>query len=536
MNAITYINGMVRLQVNGWFKGMQPMDIMIRTIIYTMGVVYVRKLYRERREIPAIVTRWFIQVAKRLPGVGAKIEEENKKNLDAIVDGLRKPVAGYPSFLALSQGGMEAEKVVELMREMKQVELPSEEEARVSGTIYMSDNHIVDLISDVYRIFCMNNTLHPDVFPTTRKFEAEVVRMTLEMMRAGEEATGAMTSGGTESILMALKSYRDRRPDIRYPEIVAPLSAHVAFNKGCHYFGIKLVHADLDHNYKANIASMESKINSNTIALVGSAVSFPQGVCDDIPAINELAKKYKLPLHIDACLGGFVLAFARRLPVYQDRIPAFDFSLSNVTSMSCDMHKYGMTPKGTSCILFKNRDYARTMFFTSSSWPGGFYASPTIGGSKPGGLIASAWAVMVHMGLDGYMESTKQVMQAAEEIKDGLAAIPGIRVLVKDLVFPIVAFDATTFDIYCLLDALPHWSLNILQNPNCIHICVTPRHASSQAVGLFVKEVREAVEKIVADPSKFNKSAPFYGAATKIPDRGVVDDFLRDYVQGSLEP
>jgi sphinganine-1-phosphate aldolase len=361
--------------------------------------------------------------------------------------------------------------------------------------------------------------------------------MTVSMMNGTAETVGAVTSGGTESIIMALKAYRDRtrvlRPDVRTPEILAPLSVHPAFDKGCQYFGMKLVHVPLGADFKVDLKAMRKAITPNTILLVGSTPSYPHGMIDPIPEIAALAREFDLPLHVDACLGGFLLPWMKKLG-YPD-IPVFDFTLNEVTSMSADTHKYGYASKGTSVVMFRNKDLRKYMYFVQPDWTGGMYASPTMAGSRPGGLVAACYASLVTIGEEGFLKASDSIAKAAQKIAKGLREIPGLY-LIGDPKAQVVAFGSSDFDIFKLMDALKKngWVLNALQRPNSLHICVTQRHVD--VADDFVRDVREAVEQLKKNPSLFgNGGAAVYGLAAALPERTIVGDIVTGVLDAMLK-
>ncbi|KAJ1555603.1 hypothetical protein HK096_002010, partial [Nowakowskiella sp. JEL0078] len=251
--------------------------------------------------------------------------------------------------------------------------------------------------------------------------EAEIVSMVLSMYNAPEGACGNVTSGGTESLLLAVKAYRDYARDkrgITEPEMVLPITIHAAFDKAAHYFGIKIISIPWDPiTGKVNIEKMAASITRNTILLAGSAPNFPHGIIDDIPAIAKLARKHQLPLHVDACLGGFLIPFMEKAGF---NLPhKFDFRVDGVTSISVDPHKYGFTPKGCSVLLFKEKELRHSMYYLSTDWPGGIYATPTLAGTRSGALIATCWTSMLHFGEEGYIESTRNIIDISYKIRDG---------------------------------------------------------------------------------------------------------------------
>jgi len=345
-----------------------------------------------------------------------------------------------------------------------------------------------------------------------------------------DEICGTVTSGGTESILLAMKTYRDwarEKSGIMAPEMVLPSSAHAAFDKAAQYFGIKIVRVPVGTDFRADVAAMKEAITDNTVVVVGSAPSFPHGVIDPIEELSELARERGTGFHTDACLGGFLLPWAERLGY---KVPPFDFRLPGVTSVSVDTHKYGYAPKGTSVILYRGWELRRFQYFKVTDWSGGLYVSPTIAGSRPGGLIAACWAAMVSMGESGYLEAARRILQAADEIKAGISSIAELHILGEPLWN--IAFSSDTLDIYRVMDFMSGrgWSLNPLQRPPAVHICVTLRHAQAGVAERFIQDLRAAVEHVKKNPQQEGGMAPIYGMAATIPDRKVVAELLDGYL------
>lgn len=361
--------------------------------------------------------------------------------------------------------------------------------------------------------------------------EAEVVAMTVELFngKAGTHC-GTMTSGGTESILMAMKAYRDYAKQTRGvadPELICPVTAHAAFDKACNYFGIKLVHVPVDPvTFRADVKAMTAKINKNTIALVCSAPCYAQGVVDPVEELATVAKARNLPLHVDCCLGSFLIASAAAAG---HKLPLFDFRVDGVTSISADPHKYGFAPKGSSVIMYSEAKYRHAQYFVAPEWTGGIYASPSIAGSRGGAAIAGCWATMLHLGKGGYVQQSQKILQAAAKIAEGVKAIPEIQLYGKpDL--SVVCFGPrkeSKINIFNVGDAMSDkgWNLNTLQNPSCIHICVTAANAGRAEE--FLSDLAAAVHEVMtAPPGKYKDgSGAIYGLAASIPDKSLVNWF-----------
>lgn len=467
-----------------------------------------------------------------LPSVRDTIQKEYAQVMEELEPAVKPYRETFPSFSCLPAAGLDRGEV---LREMEA--LRSREEARwkdgfVSGGVYHGDDEHVDFLSRVYAIHSQSNPLHADVWPSAAKFEAEIVAMTAGMLGAGPsgEICGTVTSGGTESILLAMKTYRDRaRATRRFirPEVIAPSTAHPAFDKAAHYFGFRLTRIPVGPDFRADVGATRRAINRHTIALVGSAPSFPHGVVDPIEALSELARRRGIGFHTDACLGGFVLPWAEKLG---HRIPGFDFRLPGVTSMSADTHKYGYAAKGTSVVLYRGEELRRHQYFAATDWPGGLYFSPTIAGSRPGGLSAACWASMVAMGEQGYVEATRRILEAASTVKRGIEEIPELRLMGDPLW--IIAFTSELLDIYRVMDFLTGrgWNLNGLHRPPGVHLALTLRHARPGIPERFIADLRDAVEHVKADPDARGGMAPVYGMAATLPFRGVVAELLKRYM------
>jgi sphinganine-1-phosphate aldolase len=420
-------------------------------------------------------------------------------------------------------------------------ERPRWRDGLASGAVYHGGDDHVEFLSRVYAATSQVNPLHADLWPSGAKFEAEIVAMTAAMLGGddpGRQIVGTVTSGGTESILLAMRAYRDRararvRGRVTRPEVVAPTTAHVAFDKAAQCFGIKLVRVPVGADYRADVAAMRRAVTRRTVALVGSAPTFPHGVIDPIEELAAVAAERGIGFHTDACLGGFVLPWARRLGY---DVPPFDFSVPGVTSMSADTHKFGYAAKGTSVVLYRGAELRWHQYFTATEWPGGLYFSPTLAGSRPGGLSAACWAAMVATGEDGYLEATGRVLETGAAIRDGIAAIPQLRVLGDPLW--VVAFASDTVDVYRVLERMTRrgWSLNGLHRPAAVHLCVTLRHTRPGVAERFLADLRASVAEALSQPTDDRGLAPVYGLAATLPFRGMVRDLLKKYIDVLYRP
>jgi sphinganine-1-phosphate aldolase len=468
-----------------------------------------------------------------IPPIRSKLEEQ----FDGVMGELESTVKPYkhqfPVYSRIPQVACERAGIIGELEELRRKEETRWKEGFVSGAVYHGDEGHINFLNEVYAINSQSNPLHSDVWPSTAKFEAEIVAMTANMLGAAQtndEICGTVSSGGTESILLAMKTYRDRareRQGITAPEMIIPSSAHAAFDKAAQYFNIKPVRIPVGADYRADVDSTRRAITKNTIVLVGSTPCFPHGVIDPIAELSELARARGIGFHTDACLGGFVLPWAEKLG---HDVPPYDFRLPGVTSMSADTHKYGYAPKGTSVVLYRGRELRRYQYYTVTDWPGGIYFSPTFAGSRPGALSAGAWAALLSIGEQGYLEATKKILETAAVIKTGIAEIRGLHILGDPLW--VIAFASEELDIYKVMDrmAKKQWSLNGLHKPPALHICVTLRHTQPGVADRFIIDLREAVEYVRANPGAEGGMAPVYGMAATVPLRGLVSDLLKRYI------
>jgi glutamate/tyrosine decarboxylase-like PLP-dependent enzyme len=470
---------------------------------------------------------------KQLPPVQRAIEAETGSVLDGLEESLKPYRTEFPGCARLPAAGRDRAEVLRQMETLQAREQARWKDGFVSGAVYHGDEAHIDFLNRVYALNSQSNPLHADLWPSTTKYEAEIVSMTAQMLGAAEapdEICGTVTSGGTESILLAMKTYRDWARETRgihRPEIVIPVTAHAAFDKAAQYFNIRPVRVPVGPDCRADVAAARRAVTANTIVLVGSAPSFPHGAIDPIADLSELARERGLGFHTDACLGGFVLPWAERLGY---PVPPFDFRLPGVTSMSVDTHKYGYAAKGTSVVLYRGQALRRFQYYTIADWPGGLYFSPTLAGSRPGALSAACWAALVSLGEQGYLEATRRILEAAAVIKRGLAEIPDLRLLGDPLW--VIAFASDTLDVYRVLEVMAQrgWALNGLHHPPAVHLCVTLRHAQPGVPERFVADVREAVAHVRQHPDEPGRLAPVYGLAATLPLRGVIGDLLKRYL------
>ncbi|MCA9534635.1 MAG: aspartate aminotransferase family protein [Myxococcales bacterium] len=416
---------------------------------------------------------------------------------------------------------------------------------RTWSLVYSAGDEHSAFLKQAHNLFFSENGLNPMAFKSLKRFETDTVAALVKLLHGPETAVGTLNSGGTESILLAMHTYRERsrrtKPWVRTPEVVLPTTAHPAFDKAAHYFGIRLRKAPIGPDFRVDVAALRRLINRNTAAVVVSAPHYCQGVVDPVEEVAAITRAKSIPLHVDACVGGLMLPWVERLgwPV-----PLWDFRVDGVTSISADLHKYGYAAKGASVVLYRSMDYLKDQFFVATDWPGGVYASANIPGTRPGGPIAAAWATLMAIGEDGYLELTRQALDVREKLIAGVRATPGVHVM-GEPVGTLVTFgsdDEKALPIFAVADLLAEkgWHLDRHQNPNCIH--ATCSAGNVQSVDEFVEDMQWAVSEVRANPALAEQGdAAMYGMMAKVPARGLVKYTVRRvmeamYAPGAVEP
>ncbi len=447
----------------------------------------------------------------------------------------------YPVNRGLPAKGRPREEILEELRGIAKQEDQVWEGGRISGTMYCGDHDHYDFQTEAFGLFAHVNVLQRDICPSATRFEGEIIAMALDLFHAeavtDTEPAGLVTSGGTGSILHAVLAYREFAAQTRgvtRPNLVKPETAHPAFDKACHLFGVEVRTVPVDPDTTTVVpGTMAAQIDDQTIAIVGSACNYPYGTVDPIEALGALALERGVGLHVDGCLGGFILPFGQELGY---DIPLFDFRVPGVTSISADTHKYGYALKGTSTCLFRDKAIRNSQYFVLTGWTGGKYFSPGIEGSRSGGLIASAWASMVHLGREGYLGYAKQIFEAAEAMKDAVRSHPELRLMGS----PTFCFSFTSdaFDIYHVNDAMrpKGWRFNGQQYPNAIHMATTRPQTQPGVVEAFAVDLAEAVatakEKHAAGEAAFSSSI-YGGVAGGLTDEA--DELIRSIMTGLLD-
>jgi len=443
--------------------------------------------------------------------------------------------------------GLGADAVIRELESIARTEDGAWADGRCSGTIYCGDRAVYDLSAQAFGRFSYVNVLQRDMCPSQTRFESEIIAMTLDMLHGeaararGLEPCGVIGSGGSESILSAIYAHREwgrAEKGVGAPEMILPETAHVAFDKGAHYFGVKVIPAPVDpQTTLVDVEFVRKHINRNTVLLVGSAGNYPYGTIDPIGALSDLAVDHGIGLHVDGCLGGFILPWGEQLGY---DIPPFDFRHPGVTTISADTHKYGYGPKGTSVLLFRDKPLRRHLYYVRPDWKGGMYVSPGMGGSRSGGLIAATWAVMVALGRQGYLDKARKIFETAFAMQADVRKQPALRMMGS----PSFCFSFTSdaFDIYHVNDAMKKrgWRFNGQQYPSAIHMCVTGPQTQPGVVERFGSDLAAAVAYAQAPDQPVPRSGALYGGqGTRTTAKDVDMDRLRQvlmrYIDSTLE-
>jgi sphinganine-1-phosphate aldolase len=431
----------------------------------------------------------------------------------------------------IPERGLPREEVLAQLDEMARAEDAFWETGKCSGTMYCGDHEHYDFMTEAFGKFAHVNALQRDMCPSQTRFEGEIIAMTLDMLHAeaveGTEPVGLVTTGGTGSILHAMLAYRDharQQRDVRTPNVIKPETAHPAFDKACHLFDIEVRRAPTDpETTLVDVGWVADHIDDNTIAMIGSAPNYGYGTIDPLEELSQLALDRNVGLHVDGCLGGFLLPWGQQLGY---DIPVFDFRLPGVTTISADTHKYGYAFKGTSVLAFRDKALRNSQYFFLTDWTGGKYCSPGMEGSRSGGLLAATWSAMVTMGKDGYQKYAKAIFEAAYEMQRTVASHSELRLMGK----PTFCFSFTSdaFDIYHVNDFMRTrgWRFNGQQYPNSIHMAVTRPQTQPGVVEAFTADLDEAVQYAREHKDEQPKSGSIYGG---IPGgmTSEADEFIR---------
>jgi glutamate/tyrosine decarboxylase-like PLP-dependent enzyme len=371
-------------------------------------------------------------------------------------------------------------------------------QAGPGGPVYFAGEELLELSKEAYTDFYLDNALYREVFPSATRFEREIIGMVSKLFH-NDEAVGNVTSGGTESILLAVKAARDRaraeRPEVTAPEIVAPQTAHPAFSKAAHLFGLTMKRTPLTPDYRVDLDAYRAAISPNTVLMVGSAPDYPYGTLDPIPEMAALAAEGDINFHTDACVGGFFLPFLEQLG---EELRSWDFRVPGVTSISADLHKFGFAPRGNSSITWRDEEHYRYQPFEFDDWPSGSYRTGHLGGSRGSGGIAATWATLNFLGATGYRDAVERAMGVIRRVADGVRSIADFEIVGKP-VMAIFSYTSPTLDMYAVAEGMKQrgWRSSMGKTPPSIHIMIFNALATPW-IDDYLRDLREVADLVRA--------------------------------------
>lgn len=464
-----------------------------------------------------------IDILRLIPSIDKKVRDKLKDTQLTIQEDINKVDTEYQIVTKLENSKSE-EEIQNKIKTMKTIEWKN---GKISGIVYHGEDKYRDFLLSIFKKYAWSNPLHPDLFPEVRNMEIDIINMTIDMFHGDKSCCGNATYGGTESILLACKTYRDwgfQKKGITKPNIVILESGHAAFNKAGDYFGIeiKTVPIDLDTG-TAELTKIKQYVDWNTVCIVGSAPSYAHGIIDDIYLIAEYADSKNIGFHLDCCMGGFLVPF-----LYD----SLGFNLKGVTSISADTHKYGYTFKGSSVILYKNMELKNFQHFSKVDWNGGIYATPTLMGSKSGALIATTWAAMLYHGKNKYTQIAEKIQKITLTIIDKTSTIKGIKIIGQPYL-NIIAYKSDGVDIYQVASKMKEkgWDLSIMQNPASFHICITKLHINNDLADNFANSLKNSVLLVQQENNpELKGTVAIYGMASTINQPSLVQEVTNSYL------
>lgn len=414
--------------------------------------------------------------------------------------------------MKLPEKGQSKEEIAKRLESFKEHDVDWRS-GRVFGYVFDPGKEAMEVGKQAYMQFLTENALDFTSFPSLFNFEKELVEMAVTHLNGGPEAVGNFTNGGTESIILAVKSARDYarkyRPEIQQPEMILPITAHAAFHKAARYLNVKIVPTGVDTEFRADVNEIQKAITPNTILIVGSAPSYAHGVIDPIAKMAAVAKEHKILFHTDACVGGFMLPFFKQLG---EPVPAFDFSVPGVTSISMDLHKYAYAHKGASLILYRDRELRKHQIFACSHWTGYTIINNAVLSSRSGGPMAAAYAVLNFLGEAGYLAIARRKIAATKRLLEGIAGHKDLRLMAKPD-FCMFSFTSDTISVFHLIDQMnaKGWYIQpaLSYGPSKHNIHLSINNSNVEWVEAFLKDLYETIETV--RPIKFGEM----GAALK---------------------
>lgn len=481
-------------------------------IFFLFIILYYRNLFNKRNLIDFLL---------KLPYIGQYIKNEMNKNTLLLQDDLNKEQQFTKTF---PNSPNNYDNIITTLNDSEK----EYDDDKISGIVYYKDPQYNSALQKLYSRYSQENPLHPNIFPHIRQMEIEVINMMSNLYGGDEKCCGNITYGGTESLLLACYTYREYgrlKRGITNPNIVAPESIHPAFDKACHYFGIKLKKVPLDSEYTVSSYTISKYIDRNTVMVAASAPNYAHGIIDPIKDIGNVCYEKGVGFHVDCCMGGFLVPFINSQITNQ-----VSFRTKGITSISMDSHKYGYCHKGSSILLMKDNNLKKFQHYINTSWHGGIYCTPTLMGSKSGGLIATVWGAINMNGKERYTQYAKEIVDNLELIKEAFKDNKNIQVI-GNPTLNIIAFKSNTMNIYHVINEMKKkkWDLSILQNPNAFHLCITRCH-NKEVINKFIDDLNYSIEKSLNNPEKLSGTLALYGSSSSIENSLFTDDLVSNFV------
>ena len=497
-------------------------------IFFGIFLIFIYYLIKLILNCFASIINFFINIRENIILLAVKLPSQKRKLIETkkvINEEFKKMFKKHFQKIEFYDNKQDYTKVLLKMQKNFSGDNTKIKSGKLTGSVYCVDDQIKYIAGEATKTFLYSNLLHPDIYHYTRYIESELINLGVQLFNGGKDACGLTTNGGTMSILNAVYSYvnRGRKLGIKNPEIIISITAHCAFEKACEVFGVKCIKIPLDKKtYQINLNLVEKNISKNTIMLVGSFPNFPHCLTDDIEKLSQLGLKYKIPLHVDCCLGGFLVAFYDRAGITD--IPKFDFRLPGVTSISADLHKYGLCPKGISLLMFSKHEYRRNSFFIYPRWPGGVYITPGFEGSRTGALIAASFAILTSMGKEFYANNAKRLYDVVKKVKEFINNECNLIEVIGDPFICGVSFTGKYIPFFYDKLSEKGFAVNFLNSPSGIGFVFTSVNVDrAEEYMKSIKEINDLLNK-----EKPSDTAKLYGLSYTLP-LGIATDALENY-------
>lgn len=455
-------------------------------------------------------------INKRITQAVVEIKTKNQLEIDSLNSLILEKYNLEPDVLPMN--GLDNDTITNYINTLKSNDTPYK---LISGAVYDNNNQHQYIMMEAYKEFAYSNPMHGDIYNSIVYMERNIINI-LSKLLDNTISCGTITNGGTESIFLSVKTYRDLHKT-KQPNVVVPDTFHCSIDKICHYLCVNVIKVKTNNEHRVNIGDILKNINNDTICVMLSAPSYGFGIMDDVYEISPVLHQYNIPVHVDACLGGFIWMF-------QDIGKNYSFNIKGVTSISICLHKYGYSHKGVSSIIYNEERYLKYQYFSTDNWDGGFYVSPSFLGSRSGGLIAQAWAGLISRGQTYYKKSSIDIINMAVYTYNKLLNIKYITSLYpRDLHIVSFSIDKKTYELYDYLSD-QGFILNALQNPPAIHICITLQHTK-----VLIDELCNHIYLFMSKNNNIMPKegiAPIYGMRSSIPIYGstIMNTCLKIYL------